>query len=138
MSAPGGDLDNPLVLCDSDEDDSEAPSAPKPTPVADLGGQCERSAFCTRGFRHAGKGGRCNCQKCSQSMQSKENVEMNDDEACDTCAGKSSVQGNEIIFCDACDTGFHQLCLIPPLANVPADEWFCASCAPMHAPATDA
>jgi hypothetical protein len=35
---------------------------------------------------------------------------------CATCGSKNATLGNDIILCDgACDRGFHQNCLNPPL-----------------------
>ena len=66
------------------------------------------------------------CEKCMK------------DEACVECAGKLSHAGNEILLCDCCNQGFHQQCLVPPFAMVPAGEWLCASCAPAATPAAAA
>ncbi|XP_066366473.1 homeobox protein HOX1A [Miscanthus floridulus] len=52
---------------------------------------------------------------------------------CATCGSKDSTLGNDIILCDgACDRGFHQKCLNPPLRteDIPmGDEgWLCPAC----------
>eukprot|EP00899_Mesostigma_viride_P009889 jgi/Mesvir1/18901/Mv18898-RA.1 len=33
-----------------------------------------------------------------------------------------------MLLCDGCNRGFHTYCLVPRLASVPADDWFCREC----------
>lgn len=52
---------------------------------------------------------------------------------CAKCGSKDLVLDNDIILCDgACDRGFHQNCLEPPLetANIPPEDegWLCPEC----------
>ncbi|GKV43215.1 hypothetical protein SLEP1_g50532 [Rubroshorea leprosula] len=52
---------------------------------------------------------------------------------CAKCGSKDLSAGNDIILCDgACDRGFHQYCLDPPLLNedIPPDDegWLCPGC----------
>ncbi|KAF4364362.1 hypothetical protein F8388_006939 [Cannabis sativa] len=52
---------------------------------------------------------------------------------CAKCGSKDLSAGNDIILCDgACDRGFHQFCLEPPLLNedIPPDDegWLCPGC----------
>ncbi|KAL6614527.1 hypothetical protein ACP70R_036797 [Stipagrostis hirtigluma subsp. patula] len=52
---------------------------------------------------------------------------------CAVCGSKEVTLQNDIILCDgACDRGFHQNCLNPPLLteNIPAGDewWFCPAC----------
>lgn len=52
---------------------------------------------------------------------------------CAKCGTKDLFPDNDIILCDgACDRGFHQKCLEPPLetANIPPDDegWLCPEC----------
>lgn len=52
---------------------------------------------------------------------------------CSKCGSKDLVPDNDIILCDgACDRGFHQKCLEPPLetANIPPEDegWLCPEC----------
>ena len=35
---------------------------------------------------------------------------------------------DDLMFCDACDRGWHRLCLDPPLAAVPRGKWTCPTC----------
>ena len=35
---------------------------------------------------------------------------------------------DRMLLCDNCDRGYHTVCLQPVLAEIPAGEWFCASC----------
>lgn len=34
-----------------------------------------------------------------------------------------------LLMCEACDAGCHTYCCDPPLAAVPAEDWFCPTCA---------
>ncbi|KAJ7967534.1 homeobox protein HAT3.1 [Quillaja saponaria] len=52
---------------------------------------------------------------------------------CAKCGSKDLSPDNDIILCDgACDRGFHQFCLEPPLLNenIPPDDegWLCPAC----------
>lgn len=52
---------------------------------------------------------------------------------CAKCGSKDLFPDNDIILCDgACDRGFHQMCLEPPLetANIPPEDegWLCPEC----------
>jgi len=35
---------------------------------------------------------------------------------------------NSMLFCDACDKGFHMECLVPPLSSLPEGRWICPAC----------
>ena len=45
---------------------------------------------------------------------------------CEICAGAD--HDSKILLCDECDQGFHIFCLSPPLAAIPATDWYCPSC----------
>ncbi|CAA3008237.1 pathogenesis-related homeodomain [Olea europaea subsp. europaea] len=52
---------------------------------------------------------------------------------CSKCGSKDITTGNDIILCDgACERGFHQFCLEPPLLkqDIPPDDesWLCPGC----------
>ena len=50
--------------------------------------------------------------------------------ACTVCSSAEDEPGrNDILLCDACDAGYHLLCLQPPLDAVPSGDWLCARCA---------
>jgi len=49
-----------------------------------------------------------------------------DDEVCEVCLKPDSEPGNEIIFCDTCDLGYHQRCHNVP--TIPDGDWVCKSC----------
>ena len=52
---------------------------------------------------------------------------------CKVCQRGHSPQSNMIVFCDGCNTPYHQLCHDPPIDDlviaVESAEWFCAGCA---------
>nr|XP_022911705.1 PHD and RING finger domain-containing protein 1-like [Onthophagus taurus] len=37
-----------------------------------------------------------------------------------------------MLLCDACDMGYHMLCLDPPLDEIPEGVWMCPYCTPVH------
>eukprot|EP00954_Amorphochlora_amoebiformis_P014988 1171883-Amorphochlora_amoeboformis.AAC.3 len=48
------------------------------------------------------------------------------DEPCMVC-----YHGNDthvLLLCDECDDAYHTYCLDPPLARVPAEQWYCHKC----------
>jgi origin recognition complex subunit 4 len=49
-----------------------------------------------------------------------------DDEVCEICLKPDSKEGNEIIFCDTCDLGYHQKC--HGVTSIPEGDWICKSC----------
>ncbi|KAK4258817.1 hypothetical protein QN277_005220 [Acacia crassicarpa] len=68
-----------------------------------------------------------------QSLFDSEGEICSEDIFCAKCRSKDLTTGNDIILCDgACDRGFHQLCLEPPLLseNIPPDDegWLCPGC----------
>ncbi|KAF2973506.1 hypothetical protein GQX73_g96 [Xylaria multiplex] len=52
--------------------------------------------------------------------------EEQDDEVCAMCSKPDSEPPNEIIFCEVCDTGFHQKCYNVPV--IPEGDWICRTC----------
>lgn len=53
---------------------------------------------------------------------------------CKVCQRSNSPKTNQIVFCDECNTPYHQLCHIPPIdrlvVDVPDAQWFCKDCQP--------
>lgn len=49
-----------------------------------------------------------------------------DDEVCAICSKPDSEPPNEIIFCEVCDSGFHQKCYNIPV--IPEGDWICRTC----------
>jgi bromodomain adjacent to zinc finger domain protein 1A len=47
---------------------------------------------------------------------------------CRLCNRKGDAE--KMLLCDSCDRGHHIYCLRPPLAAIPAGEWFCPKCKP--------
>jgi len=51
--------------------------------------------------------------------------------ACEVC--RFMDQEDIMVLCDACNSGYHTICLIPPLASVPTDTiWLCPTCVSHH------
>lgn len=46
--------------------------------------------------------------------------------SCEIC-GRSNDE-DRLLLCDGCDLAFHLYCLDPPLAEVPAGNWYCHGC----------
>lgn len=56
-----------------------------------------------------------------------ETVDLNLEQTnCEVCGG--SDREDRLLLCDGCDAGYHMECLMPPLASVPVEEWFCPEC----------
>ncbi|KAG2626343.1 hypothetical protein PVAP13_3KG348700 [Panicum virgatum] len=68
--------------------------------------------------------------KIDESLFDSEGEISCEDIFCATCGSKDVTLGNDIILCDgACDRGFHQNCLNPPLRTEDRDEgWLCPAC----------
>ncbi|KAK1759429.1 origin recognition complex subunit 4 [Echria macrotheca] len=60
------------------------------------------------------------------SKESEESEESEDDEVCIICSKPDSELGNEILFCDNCDKGYHQKCC--EVTTIPKGDWFCRDC----------
>ncbi|UYV62043.1 JADE1, partial [Cordylochernes scorpioides] len=54
-------------------------------------------------------------------------LEIDDNSVCDVCRVPDTEEGNEIVFCDACNVGVHQACY--GILNIPAGSWVCRTCA---------
>ncbi|KAJ1959181.1 hypothetical protein IWQ62_004713 [Dispira parvispora] len=50
--------------------------------------------------------------------------------ACRVCMSGDDSPDNQIVLCDACDEGIHQLCQVPPITekHLAYDPWYCARC----------
>lgn len=48
------------------------------------------------------------------------------EQSCEIC--HKANRADKMLLCDECDCGFHMDCLDPPIATVPADNWFCYNC----------
>ena len=48
--------------------------------------------------------------------------------SCHYC--NESADADNLLFCDACDKGFHMACLDPPLPALPEGKWICPVCVP--------
>ena len=41
----------------------------------------------------------------------------------------NSLNSSQMLFCDGCDLAtYHMACLLPPIENVPDDDWYCPVC----------
>ncbi|KAJ7351661.1 hypothetical protein OS493_036211 [Desmophyllum pertusum] len=49
-----------------------------------------------------------------------------DCKACIIC--NDSGDPSSLLFCDACDKGYHMQCHVPPLATMPIGKWVCYNC----------
>ncbi|KAI0866604.1 origin recognition complex subunit 4 C-terminus-domain-containing protein [Xylaria cubensis] len=61
-----------------------------------------------------------------EDLEEDDNEEEEDDEVCAICSKPDSEPPNEIIFCEVCDTGFHQKCYNVPV--IPEGDWICRTC----------
>lgn len=54
---------------------------------------------------------------------------VSEDACCQICKQRGEDADPTIIMCDACNLGFHHMCLTPPLVSPPSlTYWFCARC----------
>lgn len=53
-------------------------------------------------------------------------IEYDDDVTCDVCGDPDAELDNEIVFCDRCNVGVHQLCY--GILALPDGPWLCAPC----------
>lgn len=60
------------------------------------------------------------------STYKKDEEDEEDEEVCTMCSKPDTKRGNEIVFCDSCDRGYHQKC--HGLAVVPKGDWICRNC----------
>jgi PHD-finger len=52
---------------------------------------------------------------------------------CQICTRSAGPEQNRLVFCDNCDTPYHQMCHDPPILDATVDsnnQWFCGSCKP--------
>lgn len=49
-----------------------------------------------------------------------------DNSRCCICNDESSIFGNQIVFCDGCNSPIHQTCYNLPA--IPSGDWFCNYC----------
>ena len=42
----------------------------------------------------------------------------------------ASANADDLLICDACDKGFHMICLDPPISSLPEGRWVCPLCVP--------
>ena len=57
-----------------------------------------------------------------------EEAEEND-QVCVACGGGDSIEGNELLLCDGCDRGGHQVCVDIPVLPPEGVGWYCDNCA---------
>ncbi|KAH7031148.1 origin recognition complex subunit 4 C-terminus-domain-containing protein [Microdochium trichocladiopsis] len=62
-------------------------------------------------------------------------TESEDDEVCVLCSKPDSEPPNEILFCENCDLGYHQVCHDVPV--IPEGDWICRNCSQEDAVAKD-
>ncbi len=47
---------------------------------------------------------------------------------CELCGQAMANEEKSLLQCERCDKGYHMGCLLPPLAEAPADPWYCGDC----------
>ena len=62
----------------------------------------------------------------ADKISSSSDEDNNDDIVCKKC--NKPTDANKMLLCDRCDVGYHTFCLVPPLLNIPKDDWYCSKC----------
>eukprot|EP00794_Sanderia_malayensis_P012840 gene12840-14160_t len=76
-----------------------------------------------------GNSGHPSCLQYSRELTqrvSKEDWQCIECKICNLC--KDQGDAANLLFCDACDKGFHMDCLDPPLDDMPTGSWVCEEC----------
>ncbi|XP_076056710.1 uncharacterized protein LOC143034484 [Oratosquilla oratoria] len=66
-----------------------------------------------------------NIQKILKAEESL-SIEYDEDVICDVCRSPDSEEGNEMVFCDACNICVHQACY--GITAIPSGSWHCRTC----------
>ncbi|XP_064457985.1 metal-response element-binding transcription factor 2-like isoform X2 [Ornithodoros turicata] len=83
------------------------------------------------------QGGRCipaNSVEVEDEDEETEEEEEDSDLMCSVCSKGESEPPNEIVICDTCNKGFHQLCHLPKISDqvlLPNIPWHCRHCVPV-------
>ncbi|KAJ8119898.1 hypothetical protein O1611_g10506 [Lasiodiplodia mahajangana] len=117
------------VVFESDEVDSDMPDGdvtPKSSLVPTTGKPGSRRVedSTVRLDADKAKDGKVNNEEPEGDGDEEEEEE--DDEVCAICSKPDSEPPDEIIFCEVCDTGFHQKCYNVP--TIPEGDWICRTC----------
>ncbi|XP_066304148.1 histone acetyltransferase KAT6B-like isoform X1 [Branchiostoma lanceolatum] len=140
-SSPGSVSSIDIVVPDPDrtnrvlnmESMEEKPRA-SPMPVCSF---CLGTAECNRDGQaeellscaECGNSGHPSCLKYSPQLTAKVRSmrwQCIDCKTCTACENKNDL--DNILFCDACDRGFHMKCCNPPLTKMPKGNWECSLC----------
>ncbi|KAI0097383.1 hypothetical protein GGR51DRAFT_470645 [Nemania sp. FL0031] len=117
------------VVFESDEVDSDMPDGdvtPRPILASTAGKQGSQRAEDSTDSPdiNKSKDGKADNEELEEGDD--EGEEDEDDVVCDICSKPDSEPPNEIIFCEVCDTGFHQKCYNVPV--IPEGDWICRTC----------
>ncbi|XP_078660581.1 uncharacterized protein LOC144905072 isoform X2 [Branchiostoma floridae x Branchiostoma belcheri] len=146
-SSPGSVSSIDIVLPDTDRTNrvismEEKPRA-SPMPVCSF---CLGTAECNRDGQaeellscaDCGNSGHPSCLKYSPQLTAKVRSmrwQCIDCKTCTACENKNDL--DNILFCDACDRGFHMKCCNPPLTKMPKGNWECSLCEDHQEPVND-
>lgn len=76
-----------------------------------------------------GNSGHPSCLKYSPELTEKilsERWQCIECKICSVCVAAGNA--DNLLFCDACDKGFHMECLKPPMTDMPSGSWICFMC----------
>ncbi|XP_019644687.1 PREDICTED: histone acetyltransferase KAT6B-like isoform X2 [Branchiostoma belcheri] len=146
-SSPGSVSSIDIVVPDTDRTNrvismEEKPRA-SPMPVCSF---CLGTAECNRDGQaeellscaDCGNSGHPSCLKYSPQLTAKVRSmrwQCIDCKTCTSCENKNDL--DNILFCDACDRGFHMKCCNPPLTKMPKGNWECSLCEDHQEPVND-
>jgi len=81
-----------------------------------------------------GNSGHPSCMQYSKELTARVRLEPWQCMECKKChICKVIGDAAQLLFCDACDKGYHMQCLTPPLDEMPIGSWMCETCVADHA-----
>lgn len=100
-------------------------------------GFCQGTAQCNKDGEEeeliscadCGNSGHPSCLKYSPQLTARIKQEPWQCIECKVCSVcQDAGNADNLLFCDACDKGFHMECLSPPMTETPTGSWVCSGC----------
>ena len=106
--------------------DSPAPSRPARRASSTL--NARRVSAVGRGAIEAAAAASSSAHADGKGGEEEEEEEEEDADSCCVCGDTVAEEGNDIVFCDGCNQGYHQTCHKPNITEAALDQeqWFCS------------